>query len=42
LDTFKQFEDLGVSRLNVPLQVLGGGSVSDAINRLGDEIISKV
>jgi probable F420-dependent oxidoreductase len=42
LDTIKQFEDMGVSRLNIPLQVMGQGPVIDNVKRLGDDIIAKL
>ena len=42
LDAVKQFEDLGVSRLNVPTLAMGGGNPLDLVNKLHDDIIAKL
>ena len=42
MDTVKQFEDLGVERLNIPIQVMGGGDMVDNIKRLGDDLLAKM
>jgi len=42
MDTIKQFEDLGVERLNIPLQVMGAGNAVDNIKRLGDDLLAKL
>lgn len=41
LDSLAKFEDLGVARLVIPLQALGGPPV-EALDKLGDEVISKL
>ncbi len=42
LDSISKFRDLGVSRLVVPLQGLGGGNPIDALDKLAEEVISKL
>ena len=42
LDGAKQYEDLGVSRLIVPLQALGGGNPIEALDTLASETLSKL
>jgi len=38
LDGVRQYEDVGVSRVIVPLQALGGGNPLEALDRLAEEI----
>ena len=42
LDGLRGFEDVGVGRLIVPLQALGGDSPLDAIDALGSDVIAKL
>jgi len=43
LDVVARYEDLGVSRLIVPLQALGGGAqLRDNLARFGDEMVAKL
>jgi probable F420-dependent oxidoreductase len=42
LDNLKRFEDLGVARLICPLFGLGTANPMEGIDRLGDELISKL
>ena len=42
LDEVKAYTDLGVARLNIPLAALGVPNPMDALDRLHDEVISKV
>ena len=42
LDELKAYADLGVHRLNVPLQAMGEANPVDGLARLHDEVISKV
>ncbi len=41
-DTLKQFEDLGVARLIVPVFGLGSPNPMEGLERLGDQLISKL
>jgi probable F420-dependent oxidoreductase len=41
-EVVKQYADLGVSRLIVPLQALGGGNPIENLNRFGTEIVGKL
>lgn len=42
LDALRRYEDLGVSRLVVPVFALGGGNPMDALDKLGEEVISQL
>lgn len=42
LDALRRYEDLGVSRLVVPIFALGGGNPMDALDKLGEEVISQL
>ena len=42
LDGLRAFEDLGVSRLIVPAQALGGGNPIEALDDLGGTILAKI
>ena len=42
LDALRRYEDLGVSRLIVPVFALGGGDPLAALDKLGDEVISQI
>jgi probable F420-dependent oxidoreductase len=42
LDVLRRYEDLGVSRLIVPVFALGGGNPMAALDKLGDEVISRI
>ncbi len=42
IDEVKRYRDLGVSRLVLPLPVLGGGTPAEGMEKLADEIISKL
>lgn len=42
LDSLRQLQDLGVSRLIVPLQALGGESPVEALDGLADQVIAKL
>ncbi len=42
LDELKAYADLGVHRLNVPLQAMGEANPVDGLARLHDEVISKL
>ena len=41
LDSLRQFEDIGVSRLIVPAQALGGNPV-EALDGLADDVLAKI
>lgn len=41
-DVAKQYEDMGVDRLIIPLQALGGGSPVDNLDRLAEEVLRKL
>jgi len=41
IDVVKRYEDLGVSRLVVPLPALGGPPI-EALDKMGEEILSKI
>jgi probable F420-dependent oxidoreductase len=41
-EVVKQYEDLGVSRLIIPLQALGAGNPIENLDRLGSEVLSKL
>ena len=41
IDSVKQYEDLGVSRLVIPVPALGGPPL-EALDKLGDELIAKL
>ncbi len=42
LDALRRYQDLGVSRLVVPIFALGGGNPMDALDKLGEEVISQL
>ena len=42
MDNLKRFEDLGVSRLICPLFGLGSSNPMEGIDKLGNELISKL
>ena len=42
MDTLRRYEDLGVSRLIVPIFALGGGNPLGAIDKFAEEIISQL
>jgi probable F420-dependent oxidoreductase len=42
LDALRRYQDLGVSRLIVPVFALGGGNPLAALDKLGDEVISRI
>lgn len=42
LDTLRQLEDLGVSRLIVPLQALGTKNPIEGIEKLGSDVVAKL
>ena len=42
MDTLRRYEDLGVSRLIVPIFALGGGNPLGAIDKFAEEIISQI
>jgi probable F420-dependent oxidoreductase len=41
-EVVKQYEELGVSRLIVPLQALGGGNPVENLERFGGEVVAKL
>jgi probable F420-dependent oxidoreductase len=41
LDELRAYEDLGVARLNIPIQALGEANPADALGRLHDDVISR-
>ena len=41
-DVVKQYEDLGVSRLIIPLQALGAGNPIENLDRFGGEVMTKL
>lgn len=41
MDALRRYEDLGVSRLVVPVFALGRGNPLDALDKLGEEVISR-
>ncbi len=42
LDSVKQYADLGVHRLNIPLQAMGEANPADGLAKLHEEILSKL
>ena len=42
MDALRRYEDLGVSRLIVPVFALGGGDPMAALEKLGEEVISRI
>ena len=42
IDSLRQYEDIGVSRLIIPLQALGGGNPLEALDGFADEILAKL
>jgi hypothetical protein len=42
MDVMAQLADLGVERLVIPVQALGGGNPIEAIDKLGNEVIAKL
>ena len=42
MDVLRRYEDLGVSRLIVPVFALGGGDPMAALEKLGEEVISRI
>jgi probable F420-dependent oxidoreductase len=42
LDSLRAYEDLGVSRLIIPLQAMGGGNPIEALDELGSSVIAKL
>jgi alkanesulfonate monooxygenase SsuD/methylene tetrahydromethanopterin reductase-like flavin-dependent oxidoreductase (luciferase family) len=42
LDALRRYEDLGVSRLIVPAQALGGGNPVDALDQLARDVLAQV
>lgn len=42
LDGLKRYEDLGVARLIIPAQALGGGNPVDALDGLADDVLAKI
>jgi len=42
LDVVKQYEDLGVSRLIVPVQALGQGNPAENIQNFGENVIPQL
>ena len=41
-DVVKQYEDLGVSRLIIPLQALGAGNPLENLDRLASDVLAKL
>jgi probable F420-dependent oxidoreductase len=42
LDALRRYEDLGVSRLIVPIFALGGGDPLEALDKLGQDVLSQL
>jgi len=42
LDGLRQYEDIGVSRLIIPLQALGGGNPIEALDELASSVLAKI
>jgi probable F420-dependent oxidoreductase len=42
LDSLRQYEDLGVARLIVPVQALGGGNPIEALDQLASDVLAKL
>jgi probable F420-dependent oxidoreductase len=42
LDSLRQYEDLGVARLIIPLQALGGGNPLEALDGLASDVLAKL
>ena len=41
-EVVKQYEELGVSRLIIPLQALGAGNPVENLDRLGNDVLAKL
>ena len=42
LDSIKPYRDLGISRLVAPVQTLGAANPVEALDKFGDEVLSKL
>ena len=42
LDALRQYEDIGVARLIIPLQALGGGNPLEALDGLASDVLAKL
>jgi probable F420-dependent oxidoreductase len=42
LDALRQYEDVGVARLIIPLQALGGGNPLEALDGLANDVLAKL
>jgi probable F420-dependent oxidoreductase len=42
LDALRQYEDVGVARLIIPLQALGGGNPLEALDGLASDVLAKL
>ncbi len=42
IDSLRQYEDIGASRLIIPLQALGGGNPLEALDGFADEVLAKL